>query len=143
LLGHHIPFAVGTSVEIYRPQTEPQQLYFSGHRRYNAIHAQIIVDDKGQLRFIECGFPGHLNDAQQFARFPEIGGANLPFPEECVLLGDKIYPNLNHVMTSYTQQQLRRRDAHCRRKCRKVNQFISKYRSIVQRTICKINPTES
>lgn len=36
-----IPMAVGaidgTSHEIYRPMTEPQQMYYSGHRNYHAI----------------------------------------------------------------------------------------------------------
>lgn len=46
----YISAAVGdidiTSVEIYRPQVEPQELYFSGHRYYLTMHTQVIVDNE-------------------------------------------------------------------------------------------------
>jgi hypothetical protein len=77
----HVPFAVGaidgTSVEIYKPQTELQGLYFSGYWRYHAIHVQIIINNCGPIRYKECGFLGHLNDAQQYTHLPTIGGPDL------------------------------------------------------------------
>ena len=42
----------GTSHEIYRPQVEPQETYYSGHRNYHAIHTQIIVDTQRIIRYI-------------------------------------------------------------------------------------------
>ena len=41
----------GTSHEIYRPSTEPQHLFYSGHRKYHAIHSQVIVDTYGKIRY--------------------------------------------------------------------------------------------
>jgi hypothetical protein len=35
---------------------------------------------------VTSGFPGHLNDVQQFNLMPDIGSDILPFPGECVLL---------------------------------------------------------
>jgi hypothetical protein len=76
-----IPFTVGaidcTSVEIYKPQTEPLGLYFSGNQRYHAIHAQIMIYNCGSIRYIECGFSDHLNGAQQYTHLSTIGGSDL------------------------------------------------------------------
>ena len=52
----------------------------------------MAVDATGIMRYIESGFMGHLNDAQTFGLMRRIG-TELCFPEQCVLLGDKIYPN--------------------------------------------------
>ena len=54
--------------------------------------------------FIQSGFPGHLNDAHQFALMDQPG-TDLEFSNNCYLIGDKIYPNRgnvtagNHVIT--------------------------------------------
>ena len=54
---------------------------------------------------------GHLNDAQTFGLMRRIG-TELCFPEQCVrvLLGDKIYPNGNCIITPYTAAQLARKE---------------------------------
>lgn len=122
-----LPSAVGaidgTSFEIYRPKTEPQELYYSGYRHFYAIHAQIIVDNLGKIRYIKCGFPGHQNDAQRYALLPNIAGRELPFPEECVLLADKIYPNRYPIVTPFTSQQINRETPQVRRKYRKSTEL--------------------
>ena len=57
---------------------------------------------KPDFCFIESGFLGHQNDAQQFMVMRQIGNdVSLPFPDNCFLLGDKIYPNRHPVMTPY------------------------------------------
>ena len=75
-LGVKIPKVVGaidrTSHEIYRPSTKTQHLFYSGHRKYHAKHSQVIVDTYGKIRYTECGFMGHLNDAQQFTLMRRI-----------------------------------------------------------------------
>jgi hypothetical protein len=38
-----------TSTEIYHPQIEPQELYFSGHRHFHAIHTQVVIDNVGYI----------------------------------------------------------------------------------------------
>ena len=81
----------GTSHEICMPRNVPQQLFYSGQREYHSIHSQVIVDNCGQIRYIECGFMGHLNDAQQFTLMPKMA-LFLPSPDECMIKVDKIYP---------------------------------------------------
>ena len=61
------------------------------------------------LIYIESGFMGNLNDAQTFGLMRRIG-TELCFPEQCLLLGDKIYPNGNCIMTLYTAVQLARKE---------------------------------
>ena len=83
-----------TSYEICtcrQASNEPQQLLNSGHRKYHSIHSQVIVDSCGQIRYIECGFMGHLNAAQQFALMRKLG-TDLPFQDECMILENNIYP---------------------------------------------------
>ena len=126
-----LPFAVGaidgTSTEIYRPQTEPQELYYSGNRHYHCIHTQVVISNSGNIYHMECGFLGHKNDAQQFMLMRHIG-QDLPFPDNLYLLGDKIYPNAHPVITPYTRQQIARKPRHMQRKCRKMNRLITEYR---------------
>ena len=56
----------GTSHPIYRPQIEPQELFYSGHRHMHCIHTQILIDNQNHIRLIRSGFLSHQNDAQQF-----------------------------------------------------------------------------
>ena len=52
-------------------------------RSHHYIHTQVNVDNTGKLRYIECDFIGHLNDAHLFAIMRNIGN-DLPIPDECV-----------------------------------------------------------
>ena len=129
----------GTSHQIFKPMTDPQQLFYSGYRKYHAIHTQIVADTDGNICFISSGFPGHLNDAQQFNLMTQIGGDQLPFPDQCILLADKIYPNRYPLMTPYTAQQIaRRQDLLEQRKCRKLNRLINSARVCVEHAIGKL-----
>ncbi|KAL4232432.1 hypothetical protein ACF0H5_007125 [Mactra antiquata] len=133
-----LPMAVGaidgTSHRIYRPEVESQYLYYSGHRRYHCIHTQVITDANGIIRYVESGYCGHLNDAQQYGLMHRIG-IDISFPEDVCLLGDKIYPNRGPIMTQYTADQLTRKDPLMRRKCRKLNSLIKQYRVTVEHAI--------
>jgi hypothetical protein len=113
---------------------EPQQHYYSGHRHYHAIHSQVVIDNTGEIRHIECGFLGHQHDAQQFRLMRQIG-QDLPFSQNCVLLGDKIYPNGHPVITPFTQAQIRRKPDRLQRKCRKFNRTLSEYRVLVEHLV--------
>jgi len=44
-----------TSTEIYHPQIESQELYFSGHLHY-AIHTQVVIDNAGYICYTESRF---------------------------------------------------------------------------------------
>ena len=76
----------GTSYRIYRPEVEPQELYYLGHRHFHCIHTQVVSDAYGTIRYID------LNDAQQFGLMRQLG-TDLIFPEELCLLADNFYPN--------------------------------------------------
>ena len=94
----------------------------------------MVVDATGIIRYIESGFMGHLIDAQTFGLMRRIG-TELCFPEQCVLLGDKIYPNGNCIMTPYTAAQLARKEDQMKRKCKKLNRNIRYYRIGVEHQI--------
>lgn len=129
----------GTSHEINIPTTEPQQQYYSGHRNYHAIHTQIITDTNGTIVHVECGFLGHMNDAQQFALMSRIGpNEDLDFPPDLYILGDKIYPNRYPILTAFTAAQLARRHGMQLRKCLKFNRYLTSYRVCVEHAIARL-----
>ena len=87
LLGiwRYFPNAVGcidgTPHEIYRPQVEPQRDFFSSHRHYHITKAQLMVDNLGNIVFLQAGFLGSLNDAGNFNLMERIGpGTNNDMP---------------------------------------------------------------
>jgi len=49
------PNAVGaidaTPHEIYRPLSEPQRPFYSGHRHYHCMNTQIVIDNEGHTDF--------------------------------------------------------------------------------------------
>lgn len=126
----------GTSHEINRPSSEQEQ-YYSGNRHYHAVHSQIVVDNEDVVRYVECGFLGHLNNAQQFRLKKQIG-LDLNFPEECVLLGDIIYPNRHSVMTLHSAAQIRRKRGSNKRQCRKLNAYIKQHRVCIEHSIAEL-----
>ena len=63
----------GTRHEIQRPQTEPQQHFYSGHCRYHNFSTQIIMDSRGNILSIHSGFLGHNNDSAQLQMMSKIG----------------------------------------------------------------------
>ena len=71
----------GTSLRIYRPEVEPQELYYLGHRHFHCLHTQVVSDAYGTIRYIESGYAVHLNDAQPFGLMRQLG-TDLIFPEE-------------------------------------------------------------
>ena len=65
-------------------------------------------------------------------------GRDLPFTDNCFLLGDKIYPNRYPVMTPYTSAQINRKQGRMRRHGSLFNKYIRKYRVCVEHSICKL-----
>ena len=119
------------SHRIYRPEVEPQELYYLGHRHFHCLHTQVVSDAYGTIRYIG------LNDAQQFGLLRQLGTDPI-FPEELCLLADIIYPNRSPVLTSYRSAQLARRPLEERRTYRKFNYLIRKYRIRVEHAIADI-----
>jgi len=129
----------GTSHEIYIPQTEPQELYYSGYRHFHCMHTIMIVDNNRILRYVRSGFLGHQNDAQIFNMLPKIGpNEELPFPDNCLLLGDKIFSNNYPIMTPYKRDEINRKPQNMQRKCKKLNAIISSLRITVEHAIREV-----
>jgi hypothetical protein len=126
----------GTSHEIYRP-TEFQHQFYSGHRRYHCLHTQLVIDNSGRIRYLESGFLGHQNDAQQFILMRQIG-VELPFPDVCFLLGDTIYPNRYPLLTPYSMAQIRRKHGVERQQSLRFNRYLRRYRVKVEHTIAQM-----
>ena len=101
-----------------------------------------MVDVYGTIRSIESGYQGHLNDAQQYALMQKIG-TGLQFPDELVLLGNKIYPNHGAIITPYTSAQLARKQPLERCKCRKLNSLIKLYTVRVEPSIGELKTYRS
>jgi hypothetical protein len=96
----------GTSYRIYLPSNELQQLYYSGYRKYQSIHTQIVIAADLRICHMESGFIGHNNDAETFRMMTPIGvGRVLAFPRDCYLFGDSIYPFRHPIVTSFSSAQ--------------------------------------
>ena len=65
-------------------------------------------------------------------------GQDLPFPQNCVLLGDKIYPNGHPVITPFTQAQIHKKPDRLQRECRKFKRTLSEYRVLVEHVIVEL-----
>ena len=135
----HFPNAVGaidgTYTPINRPQ-ENQQRFFNGHRHRHVMTIQVVCDCLGHLRFVQAGFPGHLNDAGTYMRMESIGpGLTLDFPDDCELLADKAYPARAPLRTMWRQAQLRRMPRRFHRVAIQQNRYHKRYRMKVEHTI--------
>ena len=97
----------GTRHEIQRPQTEPQQHFYSGHCRYHNFSTQIVIDNNGRIVFIQSGFLGHNNDSAQLQMMPKIGnGEQLHLPAGLYILADKGYPCQYPLLTPWREQDI-------------------------------------
>ncbi|XP_061179072.1 uncharacterized protein LOC133187673 [Saccostrea echinata] len=112
----------GTSHEIYIPQTEPQQEFYSGHRKYHCIHTQVIIDNEKSIRYVHSGFLGHENDAHAYANILEIGpGQELDLPAGLFILADSGYPQTEPLVTPYKTADIIQQPQDERRRRRKFN----------------------
>ena len=94
----------GTRHEIQRPGIEPQQHFYSGHCRYHNFSTQIIMDNHGNIVFMQSGFLGHNNDSAQFHMMPRIGpGEELLLPHGLYILADKGYPEQYLLLTPWRE----------------------------------------
>ncbi|EDO30529.1 predicted protein [Nematostella vectensis] len=105
------PSAVGsidsTPHEIYRPLTEPQILFYSGHRHYHCFNTLLIIDNQGHLRYVHAGFMGSMHDATSYRRMPQIGpGLPLSLPHGAHFLANRAYPDGVSLLTAVRAQQM-------------------------------------
>jgi hypothetical protein len=61
---------------------ELQELYFSGHRHFHAIHTQVVIGNASYICYVESRILGHQNKSKQFTMMQQIGvNEPLHFPE--------------------------------------------------------------
>lgn len=96
---------LGTPHKIYRPQVGNQREYFSGHRRYYLMNTQLIVDNLGNIVFLQAG---SLSDDGNFMLMETIGPCtDYDMPMDVVLLADKGYGDTNLLLTPFRTAQIR------------------------------------
>lgn len=136
----NVPNAVGcidgTPHEIYRPEVEPQRQFYSGHRHYHLMNTQLIVDNLGNIVFLQAGFLGSMNDSGNFNLMERIGpGTNYDMPQNVFLLADKGYADTPPLVTPFRALQIRRMARGDQRRARRFNRTIAKCRILVEHTI--------
>lgn len=114
----------GSPHEIYRPLTEPQRLYYSGHRHYHCMNTQMIIDNEGHIRFLQSGFLGSTHDALSFRLMGPIGA----LPPNAKMLADRGYPDGGLLLTPVRANQLRLLNNRDRRRARLFNRRLAKRR---------------
>lgn len=114
-----------TPHEIYRPITEPQRLFYSGHRHYHCMHTQLVVDNQGHLRFVQAGFLGSTHDARSYRLMVGIGpGRPLHLPNGLNFLADKAYPDGGTLITPVRAIQMHLLN-HRERRARQFNRALA------------------
>lgn len=122
-----------TPHEIYRPLTEPQRPFYSGHRHYHCFNTQLIIDNNGHLRFVQAGFFGSTHDATSYRLMTPIGpGHPLSLPNRAKILADKAYPGAHPLLTAVRAQQMRGLNRRDRRRARRFNRYLSRRRIKVE-----------
>ena len=134
---HEFPNAVGsidvTPHEIYRPLTEPQRLFYSGHRHYDLMNTQLIVDAEGHIRFLQAGFLGSTHDALSFRLMEPVGpGRNLDLPPNARLLADRAYPDGAPILTAVRAGQMHLLNPRERRRACRFNRALARRRIKVE-----------
>jgi len=129
----------GTSYEIYRPLTEPQRPFYSGHRYYHCMNTQIVIDNEGHIRFLQAGFTGSTHDATSYSLMQPIGpGLTLDIPPNAVLLADRGYPDGGSLLTPVRQGQIHLLNQRERIRARKFNRLLAKRRVKVEHVIKEV-----
>ncbi|XP_031552570.1 uncharacterized protein LOC116289769 [Actinia tenebrosa] len=137
------PNAVGaidaTPHEIYRPITEPQRSFYSGHRHYHCFNTQLIIDNLGHLRYVQAGFLGSTHDATSYRLMTRIGpGQPLDLPQGAKLLADKAYPDGGSLLTAVRANQMHLLNPRERRRARRFNKCLSRRRIKVEHVFKEI-----
>lgn len=116
-----------TPHEIYCPSTEPQRLFYSGHRHYHCMHTQLVVDNQGHLRFVQAGFLGSTHDARSYRLMVPVN-----LPPGLNLLADRAYPDGGPLTTPVRAIQMHLLNRRERRRARKFNRALSRRRIKVE-----------
>ena len=100
------------------------------------MNTQLIVDNVGNIVFLQAGFLGSLNDVGNFNLMVRIGpGTNKDMPLDVVLLADRGYGDIPPLLTPFRAAQIRCLPGHVQRMARRFNRRLSRCRIIIEHTI--------
>jgi hypothetical protein len=101
------------------------------------MNTQLIVDNIGNIVFLQAGFLGAMNDAGNYNMMERIGPGshNDLLPPDVVLLADKGYADVPPLMTPFRTAQIRRMPRHDKLRARRFNRKLSKCRILIEHTI--------
>ena len=135
-----LPGVVGaidaTSHEIYTPGHDFRS-YYSGHRKFQCVHTQIIVDNDNNIRYVYSGIQGKENDAKSYRNLPTLGpkGTTLYLPDDCWILADGIYPAEEPLVKSFRKNQMALHDPEENYRRVLYNQEHSSHRVYVEHVV--------
>ena len=100
------------------------------------MNTQLIVDNQGNIVFLQAGFLRSMNDPGNFILMERIGpGTAYDMPRGTVLLADKGYGDFVPLLTPFRAAQIRRMPMHQQRRACKFNRKLSQCHVIVEHTI--------
>ena len=100
------------------------------------MNTQLIVDNIGNIVFLQAGFLGAMNDAGNYNMMERIGpGTRNDLPPDVVLLADKGYADVPPLMTPFRTAHIRRMPRHDKLRARRFNRKLSKCRILIEHTI--------
>ena len=128
-----------TPHQIYRPLSEAQRPFYSGHRHYHCMNTQLVIDNDGNIRFVQAGFLGSTHDATSYRLMEPIGpGLNLDIPPNASLLADRAYPDHGSLLTPIRAGQMHLLNYRERRRARKFNRALAKRRVKIEHVIKEV-----
>ena len=115
---------------------ETQRQHYSGKKKRHTRKTQLIVNERGEMRYLSRSTPGSLHDLKHF----RCSGASEQIPKEATVGGDAGYDGLGNdlpehsVITSFKA----RRNHPLTEEQKLLNQEFSRLRIIVENTICQL-----
>ena len=108
------------------------------------MNTQLIVDNLGNIVFLQAGFLGCMNDAGNFHLMEQIGhGTDNDVSVGLVLLADKGYGDIPPLLTPFRQTQIRRMNRFDQYQAGSFNRKLSKCRVLVEHTIKDMKTSSS
>ena len=124
----------GTSHRIERPQ-DGQEEFYSGHRHHHCYHTIVMITSAKQFCYIGSGYLGHCNGQRCYNLMPDIGGAQLNFPDGLFILADQGYTCEAPLVTPYRQMEIRAAAPARREEMQNNNNLVRKRRIYVEHLI--------
>ena len=134
-----IGYLDATHVDIYRPSTISQRIYFRNNKRKHTLLYQVIVDWRGVVRWAEGSIPGALsNDHRFFSRSDIYQQSDNYLHHRFRLCADGGYSCTNFLVTPYAQDEIKQETKDAQEN---FNKMLRRHRVIVEYTFAAIKNT--